>query len=47
MSGANPIPAIIADEATRAAWIAWRVRLHRKRLRIAAQAPFRSGRGAA
>ena len=47
MSGANPIPAIIADEVARAAWIAWRVRLHKKRLRSAALAPFRSGRGAA
>ena len=45
MNGASPIPAIIADEAARAAWIAWRVRLHTKRCRAAARASFRSIRG--
>lgn len=45
MSGASPIPAIVADEAARAAWIAWRVRLHTKRRRNAARASFRSIRG--
>lgn len=43
----SPLPLILSDPETRAAWIAWRVRLHARRLRNAARASFRSCRGTA